>query len=283
VSRLEDPSTPSTSLTFDEAERVLWADSGSGYEAAYAALCAHTIPFLLDSAIASSGATLLDVGTGTGNVARAAVARGAKVTAIDAEPSMLDLARGKVPDAEFHLATVPDLPFDPAAFDAVVGNFVLDHFGRPKPALRALCSVAKPAGRVAFTLWPGERSEGRMIFQRAMAATAGWVPRVMPDIDPADDYPRTEEGLAELFREAGLADVTTSVIEWDHLSTADEWWISIGSGVAGSGRAYLAQSPEVRSAFHQNYLRVAAEMSDVDGTLRLPYKALLAVGTAADN
>jgi SAM-dependent methyltransferase len=273
------PSPPD--LTFDQAERVLWADSGSGYEAVYASLCAHTIPDLLDGAGVSSGDALLDVGTGTGNVARAAVARGAAVTAVDAEPTMLDLAQRKVPEAEFHLATVPDLPFEAAVFDAVVGNFVLDHFGKPRIALRALCSVAKPGGRVALTLWPGERSEGRKIFPRAMEATPGWIPRQLPVLDSADDYPRSEEGLAELFGEAGLVDVTTSTIEWDQLTTAEEWWISIGSGVAGSGRAYLAQTPEVRAAFHQNYLRIAAEMSDGDGTLRLPYKALLAVGTRA--
>ena len=270
-------------MTFDEAERVLWAESGSGYEAVYASLCAHTIPALLDGAEVTSGTVLLDVGTGTGNVARAAVARAAKVTAVDAEPSMLALARGKAPEAEFLRAIVPDLPFEPATFDAVVGNFVLDHFGRPKGALRALRSVAKPGGRVAFTLWPAERSAGRTIFPRAAALTEGWIPRQMPELVAADDFPRTGDGLAGLFREAGLADVTTTVIDWEHATTAEEWWISIGSGVAGSGRAYQAQTPEVRAAFHENYLRIAAEMSDEDGTMRLPYRALLAVGTVAES
>jgi SAM-dependent methyltransferase len=280
VSKLEDPST---SLTFDEAERVLWADSGAGYEAVYAALCAHTIPALLDAAAVSADSALLDVGTGTGTVARAALARGAKVTAVDAEPSMLDLARGKAPEAEFLLAVVPDLPFEPGTFDAVVGNFVLDHFGRPKVAMRALRNVARPGGRVAFTLWPAERSAGRSVFSRTGAETEGWVPRQMPPLVLADDYPRTEEGLAGLFREVGLADVTTSVIDWDHLTTADEWWISMGSGVGPSGRTFQAQTPEVRAAFHENYLRIAAEMTDEDGTLRLPYRALLAVGTVVDS
>ena len=277
---LSTSSTSVTSLTFDEAERVLWADSGPGYEAVYASLCAHTIPALLDAAAVSSGSAVLDVGTGTGTVARAAVERGAKVTAVDAEPSMLDLARGKVPEAEFLLAIVPDLPFEAATFDAVVGNFVLDHFGRPNAAMRALRTLAKPGGRVAFTLWPAERSAGRTIFPRAAALTEGWVPRQMPALVPEDDYPRTEEGLAELFRGAGLADVATTAIEWDHRTTAEEWWISIGSGVAGSGRTYQAQTPEVRAAFHENYLRIAAEMSDEDGTMHLPSRALLAVGTA---
>ena len=278
----EDPSTSPASPTFDEAERVLWADAGSGYDAVYASLCAHTIPALLDAAAVSADSALLDVGTGTGTVARAAVARGAKVTAVDAEPSMLDLARGKAPEAEFVLAIVPDLPFEPGTFDAVVGNFVLDHFGRPKVALRALREVAKPGGRVAFTLWPAERSAGRSVFSRTGEATEGWIPRQMPPLVLADDYPRTEEGLAGLFREVGLADVATGVIDWDHLTTVDEWWISMGSGIGPSGRTYQAQTPEVRAAFRENYLRIAAEMTDADGTLRLPYRALLAVGTVVD-
>ena len=275
-----DPTT--ATLTFDEAERVMWADSGTAYEAVYASMCAHAIPALLDAVTLAPDSSLLDVGTGTGNAARAAVARGARVTAIDAEPTMLDLAQRKVPEAEFHLATVPDLPFEQASFDAVVGNFVLNHFGKPKVALKALCSVAKPGGRVALTLWPTETTPGRAIFRRAMAETEGWVPHELPAIDPADDYPRTADGLDGLFREAGLEDVATSVIEWEHRTTTDEWWISIGAGVAGSGRAYAAQTPEVRTEFHQNYLRLAAELTDEEGTLRLPYMALLAVGTVAD-
>ncbi|GAA1949069.1 class I SAM-dependent methyltransferase [Catenulispora subtropica] len=265
--------------TFDEVERVMWADAGTAYEAVYAGLCAHTIPALLDAVGVTAGTALLDVGTGTGNAARAAVARGAEVTAIDAEPTMLDLARAKVPEARFEMATVPDLPFEPGTFDAVVGNFVLNHFGKPRAAMAALCSVAKPGGRVAFTLWPAEPTAGRTLFPRAWSVTEGWVPMDLPKIEESDDYPRTEEGLAELFRESGLEDVATSVIDWDHLTTAEDWWIGIASGVAGSGRAYMAQKPEVRAAFHRNYLEVAAEMSDEDGTMRLPSRALLAVGT----
>ncbi|NUR28978.1 MAG: class I SAM-dependent methyltransferase [Catenulispora sp.] len=256
----------------------MWADAGTGYEAVYAGLCASTIPALLDAAGVTPGTTVLDVGTGTGNVARAAVARGAKVTAIDAEPTMLDLARAKVPEARFELATVPQLPFEPGTFDAVVGNFVLNHFGQPRVAMTALRSVAKPGGRVALTLWPAELSAGRTLFPRAREATEGWVPWELPKIDESDDYPRTEEGLAELFRESGLEEVTTSVIDWEHLTTPDEWWIAIGSGVAAAGRAYLRQKPEVRAEFHRHYLEIAAEMSDDDGTMRLPSRALVACG-----
>jgi ubiquinone/menaquinone biosynthesis C-methylase UbiE len=266
-------------LTFDEVERVMWADAGTGYEAVYAGLCSYTVPALLDAAAVTEGSTVLDVGTGTGTAARAAVARGAQVTAVDAEPTMLALARAKVPEARFELATVPELPFEPGTFDAVVGNFVLNHFGRPRVAMAALCAVAKPGGRVAFTLWPAELTAGRTVFPRARDGIEGWVPWELPKIEEADDYPRTEEGLAELFRAAGLEDVITSVIDWEHRTTADEWWISVGAGVAGAGRAYLAQEPEVRAEFHRNYLRIAAEMSDESGTMRLPCRALLAVGT----
>ncbi|MFI6329828.1 methyltransferase domain-containing protein [Micromonospora chersina] len=48
---------------------------------------------LLDAAAVRAGRRVIDVGTGPGTVAAAALARGAEVVAVDAEPSMLDAAR----------------------------------------------------------------------------------------------------------------------------------------------------------------------------------------------
>jgi SAM-dependent methyltransferase len=266
--------------TFDEAERAMWADTADAYQEIFAKLTAHTIPLLLDAAGVGPGVRVLDVGTGPGPVARAAADRGAAVTAVDAEPSMVALAAENVPEAEVVLAVLPDLPFEDASFDAVVGNFVLNHLGRPRTALAGLRRVAKPGALIAMTFWPARNTAGRSLKRRAFTAAGLDGAADLPALDPAEDYPRDEAGLAGLFREAGLRDVTTSVAEWDHRSTVEEWWEPMTRGMAAAGHTYLAQSPEDQAAIRRSYLELSREMLAEDGvTLVLDHLALLVVGT----
>ncbi|MBR7838956.1 hypothetical protein KDL01_37155, partial [Actinospica durhamensis] len=79
---------------FDQAERLKWAGRASAYDGGLARLCAYTVPFALDAAEVSANTRVLDVGTGTGAVAAATLARGARgarVTALDADEGMLEL------------------------------------------------------------------------------------------------------------------------------------------------------------------------------------------------
>lgn len=78
--------------TFDKSERMIWAGQGAAYAKSFAKLCAYPVPQLLDATVVGPGTRLLDVGTGPGTVAAAACARGATVTAVDAEPTMVELA-----------------------------------------------------------------------------------------------------------------------------------------------------------------------------------------------
>jgi 2-polyprenyl-3-methyl-5-hydroxy-6-metoxy-1,4-benzoquinol methylase len=75
-------------MDFDVYDRSMWTGRAAAYQRGFAQLTAHTAGVLLDAAGVGAGTRLLDVGTGPGVVARAAAARGARVTAIDAEPSM---------------------------------------------------------------------------------------------------------------------------------------------------------------------------------------------------
>src|SRR5688572_11015628 len=54
----------------------------------------------------------LDLGCGTGNSTAPLVARGIDVEGLDASPAMLEVARRKLPDTPFHLASFEgfDLP-----------------------------------------------------------------------------------------------------------------------------------------------------------------------------
>lgn len=264
---------------FDQAERAMWAGSAHAYQEVFAKLTAHTIPLLLDAAGVGPGLRVLDVGTGPGPVAHAAAARGAEVTAVDAEPSMVALAAQNVPAAEVVLAVLPELPFEDASFDAVVGNFVLNHFGEPRTALAELCRVAKPGAPVAMTFWPAASTAGRSLKRRAFAAAGLDGAADLPAIDPAEDYPRDEAGLAALFRETGLHDVATTVVQWEHRATVEEWWEPMARGMAAAGQAYRNQSPDKQAEIHRSYLELSREMLDEDGvTLVLDHVAMLVVG-----
>ncbi|MFD8599951.1 class I SAM-dependent methyltransferase [Kitasatospora sp. NPDC059646] len=268
------PTTP-----FDANERTAWAGRADAYAATFGRLCAHTVPELLDAAGVFTGTRLLDVGTGPGTVAAAACDRGAEVHAVDAEPSMVELARRTAPAAHVELAALPELPFPDARFDAVVANFVLNHVGRPLLALAELRRVLRPGGRLALTIWSGTPGAGQALIPQALQAAGAVRPPHLGPLDPADDFPRTPDGLAALLGTAGLRDANCRTLHWDHRATADAWWSGPASGVATIGLTLLAQTPRVRAEARRHYDRLAAAFRTPAGTLALPHSALLATAT----
>lgn len=97
-----------------------------------------------------AGRRLLDIGCGTGALARTLADRGARVVGIDPNPEALALAREAVPAAGFRRAEAQSLPFADGSFDGAIFLNSLHHV--PEPAMhRALEEVARvvePAGRV---------------------------------------------------------------------------------------------------------------------------------------
>ncbi|MFI0897435.1 class I SAM-dependent methyltransferase [Streptomyces sp. NPDC020983] len=265
---------------FDETERRIWAGRAAAFRDSFARLCAHTAPALLDAAGAGPGVRLLDVGTGAGTVAAAAATRGALVTAVDAEPGMIELARKAAPEAEFQLAVLPDLPFEPGSFDAVVANFVVNHVGRPAAAVAAMRAAARPGGRVAATIWCSPAGAGHELLGRAVEAAGARKPGEEPRLDPAEEFPRTAEGFAGLFTAAGLTEVRCGPVTWDHLAAPEEWWGGAAAGVGLIGQTVSRQSPETVVRIKAAYDALVPEYTGPDGRLVLRYHALLARGLA---
>ncbi len=68
-----------------------------------------------------TGELVLDVGCGTGHLAKAIAEAGARVIGIDSSASMIETARKTYPGIEFLVADARDFSF-PAPFDAVFSN-----------------------------------------------------------------------------------------------------------------------------------------------------------------
>lgn len=92
-----------------------------------------------------AGRRLLDIGCGSGALARSLSERGARVAGVDPNPEALAVARKSVPDGTFQAARAEALPFADASFDGAVFLNSLHHV--PKPMMhRALREAARAVG-----------------------------------------------------------------------------------------------------------------------------------------
>ncbi|MFG1398045.1 class I SAM-dependent methyltransferase [Roseixanthobacter pseudopolyaromaticivorans] len=100
-----------------------------------------------------AGLKVLDVGCGTGALARALSARGAEVTGIDPQADAIAVARQTVPKARFEQAGAQDLPFADAAFGAAVFLNSLHHVPQAVMAA-ALREAARVSGGNVVVIEP---------------------------------------------------------------------------------------------------------------------------------
>jgi SAM-dependent methyltransferase len=81
--------------------------------------------------------------------------RAREVVGVDIAPETVAGAAARHPELETAVASVTDLPFSSARFDAVVSNSTLDHLEREAEASTALAELArvlKPGGTLLITL-----------------------------------------------------------------------------------------------------------------------------------
>ena len=96
---------------FKDFEHAGWEGSSAGYERHFARLTRKTVPATLDAARVAEGTRLLDVCTGPGMLAGAALERGARVVGLDFSGEVVEIARRNLPGAEIHQGDAQTLPF----------------------------------------------------------------------------------------------------------------------------------------------------------------------------
>jgi ubiquinone/menaquinone biosynthesis C-methylase UbiE len=136
---------------------------------------------LLEVARPLPGERVLDVGTGTGIVARLAAPRvGAegRVTALDFSPDMLAVARDAAAQESaaiaWHEGRAEQLPFPDGHFDLVLSQFALMFFTDREAALAEMRRVLAPEGRLAISAFQGiERHPFYAALDRAIARHSG--------------------------------------------------------------------------------------------------------------
>jgi ubiquinone/menaquinone biosynthesis C-methylase UbiE len=264
---------------FNDFERSMWEQRGGAYANSFEALTALTIEPLLDAVAVEAGTEILDVGTGPGFVAAAAVARGAAVTGIDVADTMVELAQSRVPTARFRRGSAEELPLPDAAFDAVVGNFVLLHLGHPDRGAAETRRVLRSGGRCAFSVWDSATANRALgVFHDAVGGAGVGTPADVPTGPPMFALGESA-AFAKLLADAGFDAVKitpcTGVLRVDPA----EWWEATLRSTPRTGSLIARQTPTVQAEIRKRYDDLVAPYAD-GAQVVLPAAAVLASGTA---
>jgi len=131
----------------------------------------------VELAAVGPGSRVLDVATGTGDLAAAlveAVMPGGAVVGCDFADAMLALARAKVPQATFEYADALELPYANNEFDAATVGFGARNFADLERGIGELARVVMPGGRVVILEITQPVREPLASFYR------GWFDAVVP-------------------------------------------------------------------------------------------------------
>ncbi|WP_153503157.1 class I SAM-dependent methyltransferase [Cumulibacter manganitolerans] len=154
-------STATDDAALKAAHAAMWALGD--YPAVAADITTPLAPVLVDAARVARGHRVLDVASGTGNVAVEAAARGAHATASDLTPRLLDAGRAAGADrVEWAVADAEDLPFDDGSYDAVLSAIGVMFAPHHERAAAELLRVCRPGGTIGVASWTPDGFVGQM-------------------------------------------------------------------------------------------------------------------------
>jgi SAM-dependent methyltransferase len=217
----------------DQAER--YDRIAAGYARWWAPVLAPAVETLLDrvGSVVSAGAShLIDIGTGTGQLALGALGRwpGVSVVAIDASAGMRAMAEAHAERelaardrARFRseLAVADALPFQDGSFDLALSSFVFQLVPNRARALREARRVLRSGGSLAYVSWLVDHRAFRpdLIFDDVLEALGIGA---REGDGRTGDLPSVERAAGEL-RRAGFAGVVAEAGLIEHRFTVESY------------------------------------------------------------
>jgi SAM-dependent methyltransferase len=170
---------------------------------------------LIEALEVRAGERVLDVATGTGEVALRAARLGAEVTGLDLAPALLELARFKASREGLAIdwtdGNAQAMPYDDDSFDVVCSNFGIIFAPDAEATARELGRVCVSGGRLGLTTW--KPNEGlHAIYSKLEEAGA----------DPTEHWGRAER-VRELLQDDFELRIEEGVWTLEGESPEDVW------------------------------------------------------------
>jgi ubiquinone/menaquinone biosynthesis C-methylase UbiE len=259
-------------------ELVFERQAAAEYDRAFAHVTAHFVPFLLRAVHLAPGMRVLDIATGTGLSAEAALAvvgPTGHVTAADLSPAMVQKARerlDKAPNASVSVEDGQALSFSDGVFDAVLCNLGLMFFPDPVRGLSEFRRVLRDGGRAAVSVnTVVERSYNHQI----NVILSRHVPSLTEAVTRTFALGEASR-LESLFSDAGFLDIESHSEKHTFvLPSFDAYYGPFERGGASTGQALAGLSEEIRLAVREEVRR---DLGDTGGPIEAEAEYRIASG-----
>ena len=204
---------------WDGHEGDVWTEQADRYDAAGERILKR----FFEAEIVETSDDVLDVGCGTGRLARdvARLASQGTVVGIDLSAKMLGLARERaaaenLTNVSFIQGDVQVHRFEPAVFDVAISSFGAMFFNDPVAAFSNIASALRPGGRLALLAWRELQRNDWLVELRAALAMGRDLPVPPPDA-PTPFSLADQDRVRRLLDQAGYRDVAFQAID-EHMN-----------------------------------------------------------------
>ena len=136
-----------------EVQGKLWGAAAKDWAELFEPMSKPIWVAMLDSVKGEKGTRFLDLGCGGGGSSVLANERGFQVSGLDAAEALIAIARERVPDGDFRVGDLEELPYDNHSFDVAFASMSIMFATNPSIALREMGRVIVPGGRVTLSIW----------------------------------------------------------------------------------------------------------------------------------
>lgn len=242
----------------------------------------HSAPFgeaAMERLGTVAGASVLDVGCGTGTTTRELASRGASAVGIDLSARMVAHARtlnAAGSGADFEVDDVTALaPAEP--FDAVYSRFGVMFFDDAVAAFRHIRTVVRSGGRLGFCAWAGPFENPWMTTAVLASIPLLGVPEMPGPDEPGPFSLSTPERIQDVLVAAGWSDITVDplALEAPHPAGDIESVATVLIDNVPPLAAGLARVPGAAAELHAAVVE-ALLPNERDGAVWLDASALIA-------